>query len=87
VSCRLGEEIDMRLDESAVVAAPVRTRHAYFSRGGWSMVNVHRLESLNTNMSVAGPAIVESAFTTIVIDPGAVAVRRPSGSLSIDVAQ
>jgi N-methylhydantoinase A len=87
VSCRLGGEIDMRLDESAVVAAPVRTRHAFFSRAGWSMVNVHRLESLDNNMRVAGPAIVESAFTTIVVDPGAVAVRRPSGSLSIDVGQ
>ena len=34
--------------------------------------------------TVTGPALVESAFTTVVLDPGASAVRRGSGSLSID---
>jgi len=33
---------------------------------------------------VSGPAIIESPFTTVVIDPGATAERRASGSLSID---
>jgi N-methylhydantoinase A len=32
---------------------------------------------------LAGPAIVESPFTTVVIDPGAEAVRRGSGTLVI----
>ena len=34
---------------------------------------------------MAGPAIVESSFTTVVVDPGAVATRTAAGSLSITV--
>ncbi len=33
---------------------------------------------------IAGPAIIESSFTTVVVNPGAVAERRQSGSLSVD---
>jgi N-methylhydantoinase A len=32
----------------------------------------------------AGPAIVESSFTTIVLNPGARAERTASGSLAIE---
>jgi N-methylhydantoinase A len=32
---------------------------------------------------IEGPAIVESSFTTIVLNPGASAVRAASGSLVI----
>ena len=35
--------------------------------------------------TIAGPAIIESSFSTVVIDPGAVAERMASGSLSIQV--
>jgi N-methylhydantoinase A len=37
--------------------------------------------------TVVGPAIIESNFTTVVIDPGAIAERMPSGSLSIRLSQ
>jgi len=33
---------------------------------------------------IAGPAIVESSFTTIVLNPGARAERTASGSLAIE---
>jgi N-methylhydantoinase A len=33
--------------------------------------------------TLIGPAIIESPFTSVVLNPGAVAERRPSGSLSI----
>jgi len=85
VACRLGEETGMQLDESAAPAPPKKKRRAYFDQGGWSMVDVYPFEALRTAEEVRGPAIVENAFTTIVIDPGATAVRRPSGSLSIEV--
>jgi N-methylhydantoinase A len=83
-SCRLARGEEMRLQESAVSRA-VRQRRAYFSPSGWTLVQVHALEAVQSGTEIRGPAIVESAFTTIVIDPGATAVRRPSGSLSIDV--
>jgi hypothetical protein len=34
-------------------------------------------------VQVSGPAIVESSFTTVVLNPGAIAERAPSGSLVI----
>jgi N-methylhydantoinase A len=36
-----------------------------------------------TTAPIAGPLLIEANFTTIVVDPGAVAARTPDGSLSI----
>jgi len=85
VVCALKRESDLRLDESQAAERPDSRRRAYFERGGWSEVDVYSFRRLPIGRQVAGPAIVENAFTTIVIDPGAVAVRRASGSLSVDV--
>jgi N-methylhydantoinase A len=59
-------------------------RRAWFPGHGVVDADVRRFEKLAVGQPVAGPAIVESSFTTVVVDPGATAVRRPSGSLSID---
>jgi N-methylhydantoinase A len=59
-------------------------RRAYFPGHGSVNTAVRRFELLRVGESVAGPAIIESSFTSVVIDPGATAVRRPSGSLSIE---
>jgi N-methylhydantoinase A len=85
VSCRLSLETDMRLDESAAQGRPNTRRRAYFEQTGWSLVDVLAFEGLRVGVEIPGPAIVENAFTTIAIDPGATAVRRASGSLSIDI--
>ena len=71
--------------ESAAEARPNTRRRAYFEQTGWSLVDVLAFESLRVGAEIPGPAIVENAFTTIAIDPGATAVRRASGSLSIDI--
>ena len=84
VSCRLPRSAQMRLHEPGMAAA-VRHRRAYFAPTGWVEARIHALNALETGVEIQGPAIIESAFTTIVIDPGATAVRRPSGSISIDV--
>ena len=42
------------------------------------------LESMVPGQVLAGPAIVESPVTTVVLDPGSSTVRTPSGSLLID---
>jgi N-methylhydantoinase A len=46
-------------------------------------VPVWRLESVPVGDVMAGPAIVETATTTVVIDPGATFSRRQSGTLHI----
>ena len=58
-------------------------RFAHFPGLGAVKTRVFRLESLRLGEDVHGPAIVETPFTTMVINPGAIAVRKPSGALSI----
>ena len=85
VSVRLNEMGSASLSVPDVERVVPTTRLAYFAETGWSPVPVHRFENLMAGESIAGPAIIESAFTTVVLDPGATAVRRASGSLSIEV--
>jgi N-methylhydantoinase A len=85
VACRLNETADMSLSGAVTGRSPATTRRAYFADGGWAEVPVHGFDALQTGQTVAGPAIIESAFTTVVIDPGAAAVKRASGSIYIEV--
>jgi N-methylhydantoinase A len=55
----------------------------YFSGIGTVNAAILRLEAMAPGAQFAGPAIVESSFTTIVLNPGASAERTPSGSLAI----
>ena len=56
-------------------------RPAYFAGIGQVDAAILRLEAIAPGAPIAGPAIVESSFTTVVLDPGASAERAPSGSL------
>jgi N-methylhydantoinase A len=44
---------------------------------------VLHVESMLPSQIVTGPAIIESSFTSVVVDPGAMAERMASGSLLI----
>jgi N-methylhydantoinase A len=46
-------------------------------------VPIHELGALPVGEVHAGPAIIETAFTTIVVDPAATYWHAPSGSLII----
>jgi len=85
VACRLNEAVSMSLSDIGARRRPGTTRRAYFSDGGWAVVPVRSFDALQAGEIVAGPAIIESAFTTVIVDPGATAIKRPSGSLSIGV--
>jgi N-methylhydantoinase A len=82
VRCRYGSR-------SRVTVAPEapRTfegeRRVYFASQGMVNAPVRSFEGLALGERLLGPAIVESPVTTIVIDPGAIAERRPFGSLVI----
>jgi N-methylhydantoinase A len=81
--CRVG-----RSDLPPAEAAPdgVRgARRAFFAGAGFVDAITVRFEGMDVDESVAGPAIVESATTTVVLDPGSTARRTASGSLSIRV--
>ncbi len=84
VKCRLRES-----ESGTLLAGDTGTdiegvRKVYFSGAGFVDAAVRRFETLEVGEKLAGPAIVESAFTTVVVDPGATAERRASGSLSIE---
>jgi len=61
-------------------------RRAVFPELGVVDTLVRHVDAMKPGQSIVGPAIVESSFTTIVIDPNAVAERTEDGSLSIRIA-
>jgi N-methylhydantoinase A len=83
VSARIRSDRTPRLQEDSAGRGD-GLRVAYFPGHGPIETAVRRFEWLPVGETIGGPAIVESSFTTVIIDPGASAVRRPSGSLSID---
>ncbi len=82
VTCPLSGGVADKLTlEPADGALP--SRRVFFSGVGAVDAAIWRLESMTPGASVAGPAILESSFTTIVLNPGASAERSASGSLVI----
>jgi N-methylhydantoinase A len=61
-------------------------RQTYFSGHGRSRARVLSLDVLAPGQRLAGPAIVESPLTTVVLEPGTVAERRPGVGLVIALA-
>jgi len=59
------------------------TRPAYFRQAGWIDTPLYRLEALQPDMFYQGPSIVESPFTTVVVDPLSVFKLTPGGSLLV----
>ncbi len=88
VACRIrtreGGSLVKRGDEALPQGVQQQVRQAYFPGHGFVDTAIRRFEAMQVGELLAGPAIVESSFTSVVINPGATAERRPSGSLSID---
>jgi N-methylhydantoinase A len=55
----------------------------HFPGQGVVITPVRRLDALPESEMFAGPAILESPFTTVVIDSKARYIRQPSGTLVI----
>jgi N-methylhydantoinase A len=64
-------------------AAPAGERRIHL--GGWMKVPVYAFDALAPAQSIAGPAIVESAMTTVLLRPGNTATLTPHGWLHIGV--
>jgi N-methylhydantoinase A len=85
--CRLpGQSTVGRLRATTVGGSAPTHRSVYFSGHGRSAVPVHRLDALIPNERLAGPAVIDSPFTTVVVDPDATAVRTAGGSLLLTPA-
>ena len=84
VRCRLSEkEIGRLMDSVSNKAKASYSRTAYFTQTGKVNTPVEMFGNMTAGVEIKGPAIIESPFTTIVIDPGAAAMRKESGSLVI----
>jgi N-methylhydantoinase A len=79
---REGELGGLVHEEAFEVEVPA-ARRAYFGERGSVEAEVRLFETMERDAPLAGPAIIEAPFTTVVIDPGAEAVRKASGSLVI----
>ncbi|MFQ5931018.1 MAG: hydantoinase/oxoprolinase family protein [Nitrospiraceae bacterium] len=84
VRCRLREGELGRLGHEHAYEAKVPTsRKAFFEGKGVVNTHVELFEGMRRNEPLKGPAIIESPFTTVVIEPGAEVVRKQSGTLVI----
>ena len=83
VRCRLRDGVTLSVDGAANGPEIAGHRSVHFPDTGFVEARVVRFEDMDAGETVAGPAIIESSFTSVVIDPGAKAERRPSGSLLI----
>jgi N-methylhydantoinase A len=64
-------------------AAPVARRRIYLD--DWQPVPVFELEALAPGQTIEGPAIIESATTTVLLRPGDLARTSPIGWLDIAI--
>lgn len=62
----------------------VHNRPIYFAGAGWIETPVLPLDSISVDVDHRGPALIESPFTTIVIDPAARFRRSVHGALLIE---
>lgn len=82
VHCRLRDG-DLRRLDGAARAPTSGQRRAYFPETSWVQTRVLRPGDLNAELAGVGPAIIESPYTTIVINPGARFHVSDNGSILV----
>jgi N-methylhydantoinase A len=84
VSCRPCDKGDYRLNSAPRQQGASRSRPVYFNGPGWTDTPVLDLAAIEPDIGFQGPAVIESAFTTIVIDPAARFRASTGGALLIE---
>ena len=84
VHCTLRESGLDTLSPTANGWREAESRSAFFEDFGVVDARVAHVESMPVEDMLEGPVIIESPFTTVVVNPGASVHRNPSGSLIID---
>jgi len=86
VRCRIGSNEPGRLAPD-YRAETLPSRRVRYVGAGWVNSKVYRFEAIPSGVTIQGPAIIESDFTSIVIEPSSNAVRDTMGNLVIDVTE
>ena len=86
VSCRIRDSlIDQLQTQEINEFAPKEKRLVFFEQNGWTKTQVLSFDDPIITKSIKGPAIVESSFTTVVVEPNSVLSKDSTGSLIIEV--
>jgi N-methylhydantoinase A len=83
IHCRLPNADEMRVMPSPATALRRTSRQAYFPDVGMTDAAALHWQTMTPEEPLTGPAIIESDFTTVVVDPGAQAERCFDGSVLI----
>ena len=86
VRCRIGSNEPGRITPD-YRAETLPSRRVRYVGAGWVNSKVYRFEAIPSGVTIHGPAIIESDFTSIVIEPSSNAVRDTMGNLVIDVTE
>ncbi|HTZ87085.1 MAG TPA: hydantoinase/oxoprolinase family protein [Solirubrobacteraceae bacterium] len=81
VVCPLDSTSEGRLTQAAQELEA--QRDAFFPGHGLLPTSVRSLDTIDQGTAIAGPAIVESPLTTVVVEPGSSAERRPGIGLLV----
>lgn len=84
-SCRFTESAGLKLARGKTCGRAPTFRNLFFEETGWIEAPVYQFAMIDAETRISGPAIIENSFTTVVVDPGAAASRKGSGSLVIDL--
>jgi N-methylhydantoinase A len=85
VTCRLPRPEKIEVVGKSRLNFLTSTRSAYFPELGPAEASVFHIDALKPRQSVVGPAIIESSFTTIVVEPKSSVELTDDGSLSIGI--
>jgi len=84
VRCRLRDrDLGKLAKDKPYTTDILPSRKAYFNKTGLVDTKVELFAVIEPGVTLKGPAIIEAPLTTVVIEPGATAVRKGSGSLVI----
>jgi len=83
VACKLAGTAQGRLAAAGGGGEKTGSRQIYFEGAGIVDTPIHSPAQLTPGEEISGPAIIETPFTTIVIDPGARFHLTDAGSINI----
>jgi N-methylhydantoinase A len=81
--CRVAAGNHSKLESRSGHVPKTSRRTMTFPETGRALTPAFHWDALETGQSIAGPAVIESSFTTIVVNPSATAVKQPGGHLVI----
>lgn len=84
VQCRIGADEPGRLGKDSGQTAE-RRRRIYMRQHGWMDAPAVGFDAFDGGKEIAGPAVIESDFTSVFIEPGTRARRGELGTIVVDM--